>query len=392
MRSLSFGSRLVAAMGALACASVAFALPAGAGGNSGRELLTMVQDFVDDAESVEYSGEIESEYADPFGSPSSIVDRGTLEESARFPNRGRSVVDLAGFVTETLYIKKDVYIRDGDSIAQLEDARFGKLDPERPGATSGVPGEFFLFERPQDLGDALQAAQRPAIGRERNGLTLLEVSFPPTEILPIVGGVFEEAAGELAIASDGELRRLKLTATGPDERLEVTLTFERWNDKVKIEAPKRADLDPTPTLDEESVAEFNDVPLLQPAAIPEGWVLDFADVLSAEETPEGCDQVEVDYVDPLDEFAGFVYVYIFPTACASGAPGDSEEFIAGPHRGFIGQDPTFATDVIAQLDVNGTTLQIISDLSKDQLAALFAELVPLDLASPPPATLVLPAA
>ncbi len=379
------GLRAAALVGIVGCASVALVPAASAGGESARDVLTKAQDFVDDAKSVKYTGEIEEEVTDAVAG-SGLVDRATLEESAAFPNRGQSLIEYPNFVTETLYVKKDVYIRDADSLTQLEGTKFGKLDPERPGSSGGATGEFFLFERPQDLGDALQSAQRPEILREGDGQTLLEVTFPAAELLSPGFEPLDEATGELLVTSEGEPKRLTLTASGPDSRLEVVYKFSRWNGRVTIEAPKKADLDPTPFIDEEAVAEYQDVPLYQPAAIPEGWVLDFADVLPAEETPEGCDQVEIDYVDPEDEVAGFMYIYLFPTACAFGAPGGSEEFVAGPYRGFVEEDPEFPGELFVEIDVDGTTVQVDTDLSVEALMQVLSNLVPLDLANPPPAT------
>ncbi len=356
-----------------------------AGGNSARELLTKVQDFVDDAKTVEYEGDIETEFSDPAAGGGAFVQRGTLEESAIFPNRGRSVLEFPDFLTETIYVKKDVYIRDGESRTKLEETKFGKLDPDAPGSILGTTGEFALFERPQDLGDALQAAQRPEILREGDGQLLVSVTFPPGELLSSGIEPFEEATGELVVTSEGRPKRLTLNASGPDSRLEVAIRFTRWNGRVRIEAPKRADLDATPFIDEEAVAAYEDAALYQPGEIPDGWEAAVADVITAEQSVEGCAQVEVLYVDPEDELAGYMDMYMFPTACGSGAPPGSEEFIAGPYRGFTYRDPQFG-GAFYEIDVNGTRVQVDTDLPAEVVASILADLVPLDLDNPPAAT------
>ncbi len=339
--------------------------------------------FVDDAKSVEYEGDIETEITDVVAG-SGLVDRGTFEESAVFPNRGRSLIEFPSYITETLYIKKDVYIRDAESMTKLEATKFGRLDPERPGSAGGTTGEFFLFERPQDFGDVVQAAQRPEIVRESEGQMILEVTFPAGELLPPGFEDLDEAAGEFVVTSDGRPKQLTVTASGPDSRLESVYRFVRWNGKVKIETPKRADLDPTPFIDEDAIAEYTDAALYQPGAIPEGWVVDLADVLPPEQTGGTCDEVEVDYVDPEDESAGYLYIYMYPAACALGALPGSEEFVAGPYRGFSYEDEF---GVYYELDVNGTWLEIDTDLPADVLMQMLSNLVPLDLANPPPATI-----
>jgi hypothetical protein len=60
--------------------------------------------------------------------------------------------------------------------------------------------------------------------------------------------------------------------------------------------------------------------------------------------------------------------------------------VAGPYRGFVAEDPEFPGELFVELDVNGTTLQVNTDLSLDVLTQVLSNLVPLDLANPPPAT------
>jgi hypothetical protein len=387
MRRSRLASHLVGAATVLASAIVVSAFPASAGDKDARALLTKVQSFVNDATSVDYEGEIETEYADPNSAGSRSVDRGTFEEAAVFPERGRSLVELSGYFTETIYVGSDVYLRDGDSRAQLEKRKFEKLDASDLGVPGGAAPAFPLFQRPQDLAAALRAARRPEIVGAAGNHTVLEVRFPPAQLVPPGLDLFDVAAGRLVTTSEGQPKRLVVKARGPDSRLHISYEFSRWNGPVSIDVPSASDVDLTPFLDEEAIDAYDDAELYQPAAIPEGWVVDLAWIVAADESTEGCKQVEIDYVDPVDPTEGFMELYLFPTECGIDPPRDSEEFVAGPYRGFIYEEGVESRT--AEFDVSGTRVQVVSDLSAQQLARILADLIPLDLANPPPATISL---
>ncbi len=117
-------------------------------------------------------------------------------------------------------------------------------------------------------------------------------------------------------------------------------------------------------------------------ASPSGGVLDFADVIPAEDTLEECDQVEVDYIDPDDEEAGYLYLFQLPVTCADPKPpAGAQPFRAGANRGWITVDPE--DGVQAQLVVGRTVLQADTDLVPAELARVLAQLVPLDFSVTP---------
>ena len=190
----------------------------------------------------------------------------------------------------------------------------------------------------------------------------------------------------MTVRTGGRVDALDIEATGPDAQLEVSYRFRRWNREADITAPAKSQIDPTPFIEEEDVAGFGEAALFQPAAIPRGWILDSADVVDGSLTPEGCDQVLLSFVDPADPDVGFLELYEFPMSCSLGRVPGAEPFTAGPYQGWIHTEGGLAT---VELTVGDTIVQVSSDLDVEQLVRLLGELVPLDLAHPPPDSLAL---
>ncbi|HEX7275953.1 MAG TPA: hypothetical protein VF244_01130, partial [Acidimicrobiales bacterium] len=165
-----------------------------------------------------------------------------------------------------------------------------------------------------------------------------------------------------------------------DSRLDME--YSGWGEPVTIEAPSDTEIDRTPWVEEEVIADFLDVPLLQPRGIPEGWVLDYADILPAGDYDEACDQVEIDYIDP-DAEDGYLYLYESDVDCAdTEAPPDSEPFTAGSNRGWIEADEDGGY-AFAQIVVGRTVIEADTDLSPAALAQVLSQLRTLDFTVEP---------
>ncbi len=223
-------------------------------------------------------------------------------------------------------------------------------------------------------------ARHPRLVRRGDGLTTVAVDVDEFE-----GDVF------LVITDAGRPTRLLASYRDEDEADTTAVDFDHWNGTVSIEEPAGADVDPTPFIDEEDVAAYDDAALFQPRVIPEGWVLDSANVLAdfSFEGDEvgGCDTVSITFFDPEDEEgSGYLSLYLAPASCASERPGSADDFVAGPNAGWIELEEGFATGV---LTVGSTVVQFDSGLSDVDLTTILADLVPLDLANPPAATLAL---
>jgi hypothetical protein len=114
-----------------------------------------------------------------------------------------------------------------------------------------------------------------------------------------------------------------------------------------------------------------------PKALPAGWELVRAGVLAAADTEEGCAQAELAYEDQAHGRTGYLYLYEFPRACADPPDGDSAPFTAGSYQGFSAS----ADGPYVQITVGQTTVQAVTDLSRDRLAQTLSALVPLAIRS-----------
>lgn len=316
------------------------------------------------------------------------------------PGRGQSLVSR--YRVEGAYAGLDrvQYGYDGGTGDSGEGVRIGRLlwirldDAEQSEVPSGPWYEFDLEQAPgaagSTLGDGINviqyvlAAGPPELVASTGVRTILRAPVDLARANLAVGTDADgTAAVRIELSADGRPAHLTIDHTGLDGgAVDIGLEVElfAWDEPVVIEAPPEGDIDRTPFVEEEQLAAFDDVPVFQPAGIPEGWVLAYAGVLPAEETPEGCDQVELDYTDPDDLEYGYLTLYQLPTTCAFGdVPEESVPFQAGPHRGWVVADEyegyayTYAEIVVGQ-----TLVQADTDLSATDLAAVLAELRPLD--------------
>lgn len=278
-------------------------------------------------------------------------------------------------VNETLLIGKVAYWRGAEDTGALVSALWAKEDlaEDEDDAEFGVES---LFE-----GDVLQMlddASAPRIVERFGETTKIRVEVHPK-------GAPEglRAWMEIVVADNGELRLAGTHVRNGKLSADTVLRFDNWGQLVELAAPAADMIDVTPDLNEEAVAAWHDAPLYMPRNLPRGWTLDYAEVLSAEETEEGCEQVEIDFVSPEyyeeeDEEAPYLYLYELPTACAQPFEGVGvQAFQAGPYAG------TGYTDrdgySLAQIRIDDkTTLQADSNIPVGQLQALLADLVPLD--------------
>lgn len=133
-----------------------------------------------------------------------------------------------------------------------------------------------------------------------------------------------------------------------------------------------------------SVAEFartQGFVLLAPRVLPAQWRNDGAEVVSGASTPEGCDQVGLYWLDPVDADFGFLDLYQFPVACAAARPDTAEMFTAGMHTGWIAPDARAGWRI--ELVAGPTLVQAYSDLLPEDLRLLLSDLVPFEPAVSP---------
>ena len=328
--------------------------------------LARAQRFVEQADSVEYRGAQLLRF-DAEGTGRETVERTRFEEAAVFPDRSHSLAVYEDSAFEAIAVDGLLYSRDAPDRDALADARWDEAE--------GDAGFFALPAPPQDLPALLAGARRPYLVGQDDGITTLRVAVE--EIEPDL---------VLAVADDGRMAGLGYASGDEFGSEAVKIEFERWNGDVDIEAPDTADVDPTPLIDEDAVARYDDAPLYQPRTIPEGWVLDSASVLpDFATTDEGdpCETVMLYFLE-ADSEEGFLSLYQAPEECALPRPQRADDFAAGANDGWIADELDFREGTLI---VNGTMLQFDTDLTPEALSVLLGNLAPLDLASPPPSTI-----
>lgn len=341
-----------------------------------------------------------------------IVSRSVVEGAASEPDRSRTVTRANGLATETIVVGDDSWWRFAEPGDDLADSKWMATDSwpggfeEDPGAFSdGLSGFMGIMSSDgSDFGSLIELIDRavaPTIVSRTGDETVVRAAINPEDGARPGSTELNQGTVEITVADNGRPVRsvLELTqAIGeedfpeglpedfpiPDFHVDsrVAQEYSAWGDSVDIEPPADADIERTPGIDEEAIAEYQDAPLYQPRGIPQGWVLSLAEVIPADESDNGCDQVEIDYFDPVDEYYGYLYLYEMEADCADlTAPPDSEPFTAGPNRGWV--ESYDGQGAYAQIVVGRTVIQAETDLSVDDLRRVLAQLRSLDLTVEP---------
>lgn len=349
-----------AATGVLAVAGVA--VPAAAATSSPEQVLQRAKAFAERAKSVEFTATLE------FGG--AIV--GTLEQAAVLPKRGRSVLTRGADIVDRSFVKDQAFVRESPQGAPVEGF------PYVP--QYGHPKEYLAFERPQDIAKIVSFLKDPEIVSEGADGTVVRGTFKEPDKLSVGPANPTAAHLDLVVAPDGEPKSFTLVASGPDGELIATADDVTWNGRVTVPTPKNADL-----VDEDAVSQFVDAPLYRPKTLPRRWKLELAQVFVAAQTVEGCAQVETAYVDPESRRQDFLDIFEFPTPCASPDPLElGEPLTLGSYQGTIRD--VFGEPLRAQFDVDGTTVQVHTSLSREEFEKVLGELVPLDFDKAPNAS------
>jgi hypothetical protein len=380
---------------------------------TGEERLAEARGFVVEHQSARTTGDTRTE-AD-FGSlmadedippdqATTIVSRalvdGVFDGAERTRMRSRS----NGAEMETIVIEETAWTRFAPPDEELSDAKWIEVDV-RTGGFEGGPGGGWLDDPSgamisvssdlQELGSLVALIDRsvaPTIVSSEDAETVIRSGIAPFggEANDPVG--LERGTVELTLADDGRPVRSVVEVTlrvaeeeeipGLSARVQTRMAqeYSGWGEAVEIEPPAAADIDRTPSIDEEGVAAYQDATLYQPSGIPEGWVLEYAEVYPADDS--GCDEVELGYTDPEDEYNGYLSLYEKPADCADvDPPTDSEPFTAGPNRGWI----EIVEDgfVYAQLVVGRTVIDIETDLPPASLERILSQLQTVDLTVEP---------
>jgi len=377
-------------------------------------LLAEARRFAVESRTVSFRAETrqESNFGEVFGEEAeevppeeatTVVNRGVIEGIAVDPDRTRTVTRSGGFLFETLSVGDELWTRFAESDDELADRKWTASGAD--GSEEGPSGRgdgFGGFQGPgapedADAGNVIRLIDRavaPTIVARADGETVVRADLVPRAEAPTGFKEVNRGSAEFTLADGGRPVRTVvnqiLEIDGSEEfdipgftvDYRLDQTYSGWGEPVSLEAPAEADVDRTPSVEEEAIAEFTDAPLLQPKGIPEGWVLGYADVIPDEFGDTGCDEVEIEYTDPDDEDYGYLYLYESSIDCADReAPPGSQPFTAGPNRGWVESDDDGY--LYAQIVVGRTVIGADTDLSVASLRRVLSQLEPLDLSREP---------
>jgi hypothetical protein len=354
------------------------------------EALAMAKRFVEEADSVEYRGEARAEYSDPEFPEDDSTERSSFEEAAVFPDRSHSLLEYEDAANETILIDGVSYDRVADSRQALDDELWIRYDlggdqVDEQFVVSGV------LVSPSVLPDLIEAADGARLLSQSGDRSVLRTHVD-TDALE--GIYYPRVRLDLVVEDDGRITEMRLLASDEYETRQAVVEIERWNGDVEIDAPDDADIDTTPSIDEEDVAAFDDAPLFQPRVLPTDFALAAAFVVTegefgAEGEQVACDQVNLYFSDPnaFDDIddeelptSTYLDVYEFPTSCSDERPDAAADFVAGSYSGWIEDDDGYRH---GQISVGDTVVEFNTDLDVATLMATFADLVPLDFATLP---------
>jgi hypothetical protein len=93
----------------------------------------------------------------------------------------------------------------------------------------------------------------------------------------------------------------RFSASAGDATADVEVRFDDWGADLTVEPPSESDVDKTPWIQEEALAEADATLMVAPAVLPSGgWVLSDAYRLLADPEYEGCESVELTYSSDAD--------------------------------------------------------------------------------------------
>ena len=348
---------------------------------SPEQVLASTASFVESRERVRFDGKLTLELGGAAGERGSRqVSRVTLDGVTEFGKRSVVNVDAGEILTEVITIGRKTYVREAESKRELRREKYAAFDPDEAAARQGIidqPSQAAALGEPTDLPKTLATAKNPRIDSRDGSTTVLTMDFDPAGDNQEIDDAVDTARLTLTVLGSGEIRAATYKITGEELGIDATYTFSAWGAPVAIDAPAQGEIDPTPFVDEEALADFDDAALFQPVGIPEGWVFDGAGIAPAEDTAEGCDQASIDYADPDDPEAGYLYLFEFPVECAEPFEGVGvKPFRAGSYTGGVESDEE---GTFAQITVGKTVIQADTDLSPEDLAVVLGALRPFDL-------------
>ena len=242
--------------------------------------------------------------------------------------------------------------------------------------TTLVPLPAGLVEAIGDLTDV------EVVSFAEGEVRLRGVRHPPAYLDASFPGAAPDGVFEIVLGDHFRPKALRLTVEGRHARHVNEISFADWGADITVDVPE-GEIDETPWIDEEAVAEAADGlgPIVWPTVVPDGLVLTDIYAYSGDESPEGCDQIDLTYGPPPDDEAAFdewlesddwLDVYLLPLDCALDY--DDTPFAVGDYG------PALVREVDGLLEVQVDTTVVQFDTTyEDDLPAMVASLQPFDL-------------
>jgi len=247
-------------------------------------------------------------------------------------------------------------------------------------AAPGGGGEGAPVALPTGFVDAFGAFEDAEVVDDGgSGLRLRATRSAPDTLVEQVGRPLPDGQFEIVLGEDDLPTRLVLTVEGETASHRDDITFTDWGADIVVTVPE-GEIDETPWLDEEALAEARaGVTPLAPTALPDGLGLIDVYAMSADDTGDGCAQIDLSYGPPPEDEAAweawddYLDVYLVPADCALAY--DDTPFAPGPY----GDLPYRDVDDLPAVLVGDTVVQFDTSYGHDVLAALIATLAPIDL-------------
>ena len=260
-----------------------------------------------------------------------------------------------------------------------------------PGASASIATAIFLGGQtwgsidslgdPPGLLSAIDAIDEAEVtSREDDSVTLVAELRVPADLEEAWGTPLPSGRATLTVGLDGVPQRLDLLVGAGGDSVELEIEFSDWNVPVEIERPADDEVDPTPWFDEEGVAAVPGIELLRPTVLPDGWVLSAVQAYPADDSGEGCDQVELYWTPSVPQNWGgtevehdYLSTFLLPVDCAL----DSEPtpFEVGRYAPLPSRESAYGTEVL----VGDTVVQFDTTLEGRELAAIIESIAPTDL-------------
>lgn len=421
---------------------VAVAVLLGSAQPSAEDQLAAIRSFVSEADTAHFLAAISWEDAGGGDGSlgSSFSSRSRAEGDLVLPDQGHWILDSGDFATEVIATGDAAYLRFAQRRSELATERFayhpssgmgplggatmaGPMDGMDGGLVAGFAqgGPGLSWMGPGGLEQVLSALRSP----ERVSPSVIRATLPIGDLLPkdlppgLPFGNFPRPEGtatiELGSDKAGRLERMVwrvevepmafeggegiggFPGMGPT-RETTDVTFSRWGERVDLAVPPSAEVDTTPSIDEEDLAAFAAFKLLAPRSLPKDFELVAAQVQGAEaemempELPAGMSFPDLSHcatsatlswakfseaLMPFDpktgEMAPSLTLYLSPADCREGPFGLGQAIVSDLETGFGSGFHTAARTV------EGVFLEASGNLPEEELTRVLADLVPFDL-------------